>query len=149
MQYAVCNTQYAVNPITAFPHPVENPSCAPIPPAILVRTEGIFLPSGLQSFPLFFPGVISMAKLSPRLLNALLSLCLILAFAAFSPLSARAQENTDTGADINALSAIVVEYPSGRILYTKNEHQRMPPASLTKIMTAILALEYGSPDDVV
>lgn len=90
-----------------------------------------------------------MATRSSRFLNAFLSLCLILSIAALSPLSARAQENTDNGPDINALSAIVVEYPSGRILYTRNEHQRMPPASLTKIMTAILALEYGNQDDVI
>ncbi|MEO8284947.1 MAG: D-alanyl-D-alanine carboxypeptidase family protein [Chloroflexota bacterium] len=51
--------------------------------------------------------------------------------------------------DITAASAIVVEYPSGRILYQKDAHFRMPPASLTKILTAILALEYGKLDDVV
>jgi D-alanyl-D-alanine carboxypeptidase len=51
--------------------------------------------------------------------------------------------------DITAASAIVVEYPSGRILYQKSSHDRMPPASLTKIMTAILALEYGNLNDVI
>jgi D-alanyl-D-alanine carboxypeptidase len=51
--------------------------------------------------------------------------------------------------EIGAVSAIVVEYPSGRILYQKAAHDRMPPASLTKILTAILALEYGKLDDVI
>ncbi len=50
---------------------------------------------------------------------------------------------------ITAQSAILVEYPSGRILYQKAAHQRMAPASLTKILTAILALEYGNLDDEV
>jgi D-alanyl-D-alanine carboxypeptidase len=50
---------------------------------------------------------------------------------------------------ITAQSAILVEYPSGRILYQKAAHQRMAPASLTKILTAILALEYGNLDDAV
>lgn len=91
-----------------------------------------------------------MAIHSYKLARVFISLCLILSFAALSPLLAHAQEKTDpTSPEIAAQSAIVVEYPSGRILYTKNEHERMPPASLTKIMTAILALEYGSPDDVV
>jgi D-alanyl-D-alanine carboxypeptidase (penicillin-binding protein 5/6) len=47
------------------------------------------------------------------------------------------------------VEAIVVEYPSGRILYRKADHDRMPPASLTKILTAILAIEYGKLDDVI
>ncbi len=51
--------------------------------------------------------------------------------------------------DVGAHEAIVVEYPSGRILYAKDEHERMSPASLTKVLTAILALEYGNLNDVV
>jgi D-alanyl-D-alanine carboxypeptidase len=51
--------------------------------------------------------------------------------------------------EISAHEAIVVEYPSGRVLYSRNAHERMSPASLTKILTAILALEYGNLDDVV
>ena len=43
----------------------------------------------------------------------------------------------------------MVEYPTGRILYAKDEHERMSPASLTKVLTAILALEYGNLNDVV
>ena len=50
---------------------------------------------------------------------------------------------------IDADAAVVVEYPSGRLLYSHNPHERMAPASLTKILTAILALEYGNLDDVV
>ena len=33
-------------------------------------------------------------------------------------------------------------------LYAKNVHERLYPASLTKVMTALVALKYGSPDDV-
>lgn len=50
---------------------------------------------------------------------------------------------------VSARSAIVVEYPSGRILYQKAAHARMPPASTTKILTAILALENGDLDSHV
>lgn len=76
--------------------------------------------------------------------------CLLLAFAAYASTSAHAQEITyDSAPEIGAAAAIVVEYPSGRILYARNEHQRMAPASLTKILTAILALEYGNLGDVV
>lgn len=48
---------------------------------------------------------------------------------------------------ISARSAIVVEYPSGRVLYNKAMRDRLPPASTTKILTTILALEYGKLDD--
>jgi D-alanyl-D-alanine carboxypeptidase len=50
---------------------------------------------------------------------------------------------------VGAEAAIVVEYPSGRILYQKAAHTRLAMASTTKITTAILALEYGKLDDVV
>jgi D-alanyl-D-alanine carboxypeptidase len=50
---------------------------------------------------------------------------------------------------IDASAAVVVEYPSGRLLYAHNPHERIAPASLTKILTSILALEYGNLDDVV
>lgn len=51
--------------------------------------------------------------------------------------------------EVSARAAIVVEYPSGRILYQKTAHDRLAPASTTKILTAILALEYGKLDEVV
>lgn len=36
-----------------------------------------------------------------------------------------------------------------RVIYAKNAHERLQPASLTKIMTAIVALKYGNPDDMI
>lgn len=35
------------------------------------------------------------------------------------------------------------------VLYAKNVHERLHPASLTKIMTALVALKYGNPDDTI
>lgn len=55
----------------------------------------------------------------------------------------------DKAPDINARSAIVIDFDSGRVLYEKNAYQKRPMASTTKIMTAIIALEYGNLDDVV
>jgi len=40
-----------------------------------------------------------------------------------------------------ALSAVVVEIDSGEILYQHNAEKRIPPASLTKLMTVLLAVE--------
>lgn len=55
----------------------------------------------------------------------------------------------DKAPDINARSAIVIDFDSGRVLYEKNAYQKRPMASTTKIMTAIVALEYGNLDDIV
>jgi len=46
--------------------------------------------------------------------------------------------------NISAQSAILVDVQSGRILYEKNKEQKMRIASLTKIMTAIIAIENGN-----
>lgn len=50
---------------------------------------------------------------------------------------------------LTAHSAILVEAKRGEVLFQKNIHQEMPPASITKIMTAILVLEKGNLDDWV
>jgi D-alanyl-D-alanine carboxypeptidase (penicillin-binding protein 5/6) len=55
---------------------------------------------------------------------------------------------------IKAPSAILMEKSTGTVLYAKDAHRRMPPASVTKVMTMLLiveAIENGdiSPDDMV
>lgn len=53
------------------------------------------------------------------------------------------------GPDIYAESAIVMEASTGLILYEKNMHETRYPASITKIMTALLAIENSSLGEVV
>ncbi|MCH5260643.1 MAG: D-alanyl-D-alanine carboxypeptidase [Lachnospiraceae bacterium] len=48
-----------------------------------------------------------------------------------------------------AQAAVLMDADSGRVLYGKNEKDVLPMASTTKIMTCVLALEYGNPDDIV
>jgi len=48
-----------------------------------------------------------------------------------------------------ALAAIVMDEASGAVLYEKDAHRQLPPASLTKIATAILAAESGRLDEAV
>ncbi len=50
---------------------------------------------------------------------------------------------------IAGVSAVVIDEASGAVLFDKNAHQPMQPASLTKIDTLIVALEYGRLDDEV
>ncbi|WP_237266963.1 D-alanyl-D-alanine carboxypeptidase family protein [Thermoclostridium stercorarium] len=53
------------------------------------------------------------------------------------------------GLNINARSAIVMDFESGRVLFEKNAYQKRPMASTTKVMTAIVAIENGNLDDMV
>ena len=47
--------------------------------------------------------------------------------------------------DINARAAIITDVNSDRVLYAKNAEIRLPMASITKIMTALVALDkYGN-----
>lgn len=55
----------------------------------------------------------------------------------------------DLGPALSAEAAVLIDVSSATVLYGRNEHQKRPPASLTKIMTAILALERGNLDDLV
>ena len=48
-----------------------------------------------------------------------------------------------------ALSAVLMDGDSGRVLYEKEGYTARPNASTTKVMTCILALEKGSGDDYV
>ena len=50
---------------------------------------------------------------------------------------------------VTARSAVVLEARTGRVLYERNMDERRFPASTTKIMTLIIALEKGNLDDVV
>ena len=50
---------------------------------------------------------------------------------------------------IDATAALVMEAESGRVLYSKNPTVKKSIASTTKIMTAIVALENGDPEDIV
>jgi D-alanyl-D-alanine carboxypeptidase (penicillin-binding protein 5/6) len=64
----------------------------------------------------------------------------------------QAQSGTPITPDrpVNKASALyMVELTSGRVLLEKNADHRLPPASLTKIMTALLALESAPLQDVV
>lgn len=44
---------------------------------------------------------------------------------------------------LSAKAAILIDAQTGRVLYEKNAHERLPQASTTKITTALLALENG------
>lgn len=50
---------------------------------------------------------------------------------------------------LTATGVFVMDLKSGLILYDKNPHKRLKPASLTKIMTSLVALDYYKDDSVL
>ena len=59
------------------------------------------------------------------------------------------EEEKEPELSLYAQAAGLLDADSGRVLYGKNEKEALPMASTTKIMTCILALEYGNPDEMV
>ncbi|WP_138416845.1 D-alanyl-D-alanine carboxypeptidase family protein [Aquibacillus sediminis] len=52
------------------------------------------------------------------------------------------EENTDElNLAENSKSALLLERDTGKVLYEKNAHEQLPPASMTKIMTLLLIME--------
>lgn len=52
-----------------------------------------------------------------------------------------AEEGDTVTASITAKSAILMEISSGQVLLSKNPDEKLPPASITKIMTLLLVME--------
>ena len=53
------------------------------------------------------------------------------------------------GIDISARNAIMMDMDTNRIIYSKNINEQRSIASISKIMTAVLAIESGKMDDVI
>lgn len=50
---------------------------------------------------------------------------------------------------IQASAAAVVDGDTGALIWGKNPHESLPPASMTKMMTALITLQHGNLDRVV
>ena len=55
---------------------------------------------------------------------------------------------TDNDIEISAPSAILTEKVTGEVIYEKNSHERLPPASVTKVMTMLLIVEAIERGDI-
>ena len=72
-------------------------------------------------------------------MKRILTVCLLLALTIPTMIPAHA-------AEVSAASAILIEASTGTPLYEKDADRRMPMASTTKIMTALVVLEHTAPD---
>lgn len=65
------------------------------------------------------------------------------------PIETNQIPNWPEGPVVNAQSAILMDADSGAILYAKNVHEKLYPASTTKLLTCLIATEQCSMDEVV
>lgn len=65
------------------------------------------------------------------------------------PIQSNEIDNWPVGPQVSAESAILMDANTGVILYSKNINEKLYPASTTKIMTCLLAMEQGNLDDMV
>lgn len=76
-------------------------------------------------------------------------LCLTLFFGLLPAKTAYAAADWPTGVSISADGGILIDANSGAILYGKNMNEAYFPASITKILTALLIIENCDLDDTV
>ncbi|MGG1663895.1 D-alanyl-D-alanine carboxypeptidase family protein [Brevibacillus sp. NRS-1366] len=76
--------------------------------------------------------------------NGYIALCFIMFVTIFSPMAVATEKAAKTG-EMNfaphAKSAVMIEADTGTVLYEKNANEKMPPASITKVMTMLLIME--------
>lgn len=65
------------------------------------------------------------------------------------PVQSNDIENWPVGPVVSAESAILMDANTGVILYAKNIHKKLYPASTTKLLTCLIAMEQGNLDDMV
>lgn len=51
------------------------------------------------------------------------------------------KETLEKQFNVDAKSAILIENTSGKVIYEYNSHEKLPPASVTKVMTMLLTME--------
>ena len=81
-----------------------------------------------------------------RLFPLILCLCLILGL---TPRTVLAASPWPSNVSIEADGGILMDADTGTILYGKNENQAYYPASITKILTALIVLEKCDLDEMV
>lgn len=72
-------------------------------------------------------------------------LCFVILLSITGVNHSRASEDIN----VNAKGVALMEMTSKRVLYQKNAHVKLPMASTTKIMTALIALENGKLTDII
>lgn len=72
-------------------------------------------------------------------LAIMIGIYFFLSITSLSPVMAEEEDNKQLTEEAKA--ALLLERDSGKVLYEKNAHEKLPPASMTKIMTLLLIME--------
>ncbi|HDK7175087.1 TPA: D-alanyl-D-alanine carboxypeptidase [Clostridium botulinum] len=83
--------------------------------------------------------------MKPIFYRILCSILLLSLFFSNVALAKDSKQNLKIAAD----GVVLMDSKTGKIIYSKNPDKPYPPASTTKIMTALLTLERGNLDDIV
>ena len=84
-----------------------------------------------------------------RLRRLLISLMITALMAAGMPMTAFAKPDWPSDTGIESEAGIVMDADSGAVLFGQNIHVQKAPASITKILTALVVIENSSLDDTV
>ncbi|WP_078594463.1 D-alanyl-D-alanine carboxypeptidase family protein [Evansella clarkii] len=77
-------------------------------------------------------------------MKKIMHLMLITAIAFFTASHFSVHAHQASSPQLTSEAAILIDGKSGQVLYEKNAQQKMYPASITKIVTAIIAIEQGN-----
>ncbi len=67
----------------------------------------------------------------------------------YDPIQTNELKNWPQGEAVQAASAVVMDLDTNAFLYSKNAYETMYPASITKIMTAMIVLEHTDMDEEI
>ena len=84
-----------------------------------------------------------------RLRRLLISLMITALMAAGMPMTAFAKPDWPSDTGIESEAGIVMDADSGAVLFGQNIHVQKAPASITKILTALVVIENSSLDDTI
>ena len=79
-------------------------------------------------------------------------LCSVLTLAALNPVDSSRLSQAQlriAKPTVDARSAMILDAKTGEVLFSKNPDLELPPASTTKVMTAIIALERLAPGRLI
>lgn len=75
-------------------------------------------------------------------------ICTVLAALLLSAPAYAIETLNDDAIEISSPSAVLTEKVTGEVIYEKNSHERIPPASVTKVMTLLLIIEAIDRGDI-
>ena len=75
-----------------------------------------------------------------KIISVILTLVLLFTLSTFA--------SAENSLEISAISAVVISADTCEVVYSKNMNEPLPMASTTKIMSSVIALEYGAVDEM-